>query len=126
MGGDGTHSQVANGILRSQTGVGDVRLGISDAGTGGDFRRVLEYSGDLRSTCRAIVDGRGHPIDVVSVECRSQGCRPDCFILNMASTCLGAEVVKRKQFSVHAGFLNLRYALGAGQAYFDFAPSQLQ
>src|SRR3954468_12444034 len=38
-GGDGTISEVANGILSS--GVDDV-LGILPSGTGGDFRRTLE------------------------------------------------------------------------------------
>src|SRR6202171_3118751 len=38
-GGDGTISEVANGILQSATGA---ELGILPSGTGGDFRRTLE------------------------------------------------------------------------------------
>jgi hypothetical protein len=38
-GGDGTVSEVANGILTSGK---DVELGIMPSGTGGDFRRTLE------------------------------------------------------------------------------------
>ena len=45
-GGDGTVSEVANGILSSGK---DVELGILPSGTGGDFRRSLEIPAQSRA-----------------------------------------------------------------------------
>src|SRR6266567_9352438 len=43
-GGDGTISEVANGIIESN---GQVALGILPSGTGGDFRRSLKISANV-------------------------------------------------------------------------------
>jgi YegS/Rv2252/BmrU family lipid kinase len=44
MGGDGTVSEVANGILKSGA---PAALGLLPGGTGGDFRRTLKIPGDI-------------------------------------------------------------------------------
>ena len=60
-GGDGTISEVANGILSSGK---DVELGILPSGTGGDFRRSLEIPSQSRAAARILREGRTHRIDV--------------------------------------------------------------
>src|ERR1041384_751122 len=62
-GGDGTISEVANGILESGA---DAELGVLPRGTGGDFRRSLEMptraadaAGAVRRGARAVLFGRG-------------------------------------------------------------------
>ena len=53
FGGDGTHSEVADGIVRSGRGA-EVSLGILHAGTGGDFRKMLQRSDELEGACDVI------------------------------------------------------------------------
>lgn len=60
-GGDGTVSEVANGILSSGK---DVELGILPSGTGGDFRRTLEIPAQSRAAARVLRTGRTVRIDV--------------------------------------------------------------
>jgi YegS/Rv2252/BmrU family lipid kinase len=60
-GGDGTISEVANGILISGR---DVELGILPSGTGGDFRRTLGIPAQARRAARVLREGRTRRIDV--------------------------------------------------------------
>jgi diacylglycerol kinase (ATP) len=60
-GGDGTVSEVANGILSSGK---DVELGVLPSGTGGDFRRTLEIPSRTRDAARVLRMGRTVRIDV--------------------------------------------------------------
>src|SRR6476469_1621113 len=60
-GGDGTISEVANGILSSGK---DAELGILPSGTGGDFRRSLEIPANSRDAARVLRTGRTVRIDV--------------------------------------------------------------
>src|SRR5919199_566442 len=60
-GGDGTISEVANGILSSGK---DAELGILPSGTGGDFRRSLEIPSQTRAAARILREGRARRIDV--------------------------------------------------------------
>jgi YegS/Rv2252/BmrU family lipid kinase len=60
LGGDGTISEVADGLL--DAGGGPV-LGIIPRGTGGDFRRALELPQDLGEAARKIREGRVRAID---------------------------------------------------------------
>src|SRR6266851_8714980 len=54
-GGDGTISEVANGILASGR---DAELGILPSGTGGDFRRTLGIPAQARRAARVLCEGR--------------------------------------------------------------------
>ena len=60
-GGDGTISEVANGILTSGK---DAELGILPSGTGGDFRRSLEIPSSSRAAAQILRTGRARRIDV--------------------------------------------------------------
>src|SRR4029434_7761084 len=60
-GGDGTVSEVANGILSSGK---DAELGILPSGTGGDFRRTLEIPAQSRAAARVLRTRQTRRIDV--------------------------------------------------------------
>src|SRR4026209_1581130 len=60
MGGDGTVSEVANGILRSGA---PTALGLLPGGTGGDFRRTLKISGDIVKAAKQLKDSKEHLMD---------------------------------------------------------------
>jgi diacylglycerol kinase (ATP) len=60
LGGDGTISEVADGLLDSG---GTAALGIIPRGTGGDFRRALDLPRDPAEAARRIRDGQVRAID---------------------------------------------------------------
>ena len=61
MGGDGTFSDVVNGVLR---GGKETRVGIIGQGTGGDFRKSLGIDHRLDRYRDALASGRERAIDV--------------------------------------------------------------
>src|SRR5215813_360862 len=60
-GGDGTISEVANGILQSGK---DAELGVLPSGTGGDFRRTLSIPTQTNAAARMLREGHTRRIDV--------------------------------------------------------------
>jgi diacylglycerol kinase (ATP) len=69
VGGDGTISEVANGILEAGAGA-RTELGIIPRGTGGDFRRTLDLPHDITEAAQRIRDGRARPLDAGRVHLR--------------------------------------------------------
>ena len=69
LGGDGTISEVANGILEAGAGA-RTELGIVPRGTGGDFRRTLELPHDISEAARRIRDGQARLVDAGRVHFR--------------------------------------------------------
>jgi YegS/Rv2252/BmrU family lipid kinase len=92
-GGDGTVSEVANGILSSGK---DVELGILPSGTGGDFRRTLEIPSQSRAAARVLSTGRTVKIDVgrVSFIDHNGNEAMRCF-LGVASCGMSTKVIER-------------------------------
>jgi diacylglycerol kinase (ATP) len=70
LGGDGTISEVANGILDAGAGT-RTELGIVPRGTGGDFRRTLDLPHDITEAAQRIRDGRPRPLDAGRVHLRA-------------------------------------------------------
>ena len=91
-GGDGTISEVTNGILASGK---DTELGILPSGTGGDFRKTLGISGRSRDAAAILRDGRTRKIDVGRVTFTNDGERETRYFLGVASFGMSADVVAR-------------------------------
>ena len=92
-GGDGTISEVANGILGSGK---DVELGILPSGTGGDFRRTLEIPSRTRDAARVLRNGRTVRIDVGRVSFVDQnGVEAMRYFVGVASCGMSTNVVER-------------------------------
>lgn len=92
-GGDGTVSEVANGILSSGK---DVELGILPSGTGGDFRRTLEIPSQSREAARVLSTGRTVKIDVGRVSFIDQnGNDAMRYFVGVASCGMSTKVVER-------------------------------
>jgi len=65
LGGDGTISEVAAGLLdAAAAGARDVEMGIIPRGTGGDFRRTLYLPHDIATAARHIRERPAQAIDV--------------------------------------------------------------
>ena len=92
-GGDGTVSEVANGILSSGK---DVELGILPSGTGGDFRRTLEIPSQSRAAARVLSNGRTVKIDVGRVSfIDNNGNEAMRYFLGVASCGMSTKVIGR-------------------------------
>jgi diacylglycerol kinase (ATP) len=92
-GGDGTISEVANGILNSGK---DVELGILPSGTGGDFRRTLEIPVQSRNASKILREGRTRRIDVGRVSfIDHEGAEASRYFLGVASCGMSTQVIER-------------------------------
>ncbi|HVQ40153.1 MAG TPA: diacylglycerol kinase family protein [Pyrinomonadaceae bacterium] len=92
-GGDGTISEVANGIMISGS---DAELGILPSGTGGDFRRTLGISARAGDAAQILRDGRTRAIDVGRVTfLKDDGTHDSRFFLGVASFGMSADVIAR-------------------------------
>jgi YegS/Rv2252/BmrU family lipid kinase len=92
-GGDGTVSEVANGILTSGK---DAELGIMPSGTGGDFRRTLEIPSQSRDAARILRTGRSVRIDVGRVSFTDDnGADATRYFVGVASCGMSTKVIER-------------------------------
>ena len=92
-GGDGTVSEVANGILSSGK---DAELGILPSGTGGDFRRTLEIPAQSRAAARVLSTGRTVKIDVGRISfIDHNGNEAMRYFVGVASCGMSTKVIER-------------------------------
>ena len=125
FGGDGTHSEVADGIMRA--GVGQrVSLGILHAGTGGDFRRMLHASDDLTTACQTIADSEPVAVDCGWVEYMTEaGEARGRHFLNVATTGIGGLVDRFVNESKHRLRGGPAYALATLRANMVYKPAEV-
>jgi diacylglycerol kinase (ATP) len=94
-GGDGTISEVANGILESNC-VDEVELGILPSGTGGDFRRSLRIPTRTADAARLLRTGRTRLMDVGRVTYLNQEGREESRnFLGVASLGMSTDIIER-------------------------------
>jgi YegS/Rv2252/BmrU family lipid kinase len=92
-GGDGTISEVANGILRAGAGA---ELGLLPSGTGGDFRRTLGVPTRTADAARTLRDGETRVMDAGRVSfVNGRGEEESRFFVNVASFGMGGDVINR-------------------------------
>lgn len=92
-GGDGTISEVANGILLSGKGA---ELGILPSGTGGDFRRTLGIPARSRDAADILRNGRTRQIDVGRVTFTNEDGEQEArYFVGVASFGMSADVIGR-------------------------------
>lgn len=91
-GGDGTISEVANGILSSGK---DIELGVLPSGTGGDFRRTLAIPADARGAARLLRIGQTRRVDVGRVSyVDHSGVEATRYFLGVASCGMSTKVIQ--------------------------------
>jgi diacylglycerol kinase (ATP) len=93
LGGDGTISEVASGILRSGT---DAELAVLPHGTGADFLRTLGIPRRLADAARLLRNGASRSIDVGKISFTAHDGSPASrFFVNSASFGMSGEVAER-------------------------------
>ena len=97
LGGDGTISEVADGLLDAG---GGPALGIIPRGTGGDFRRALELPQDLGEAAKKIREGAVRSIDAGRVTfVGHDGATITRHFINVASFGFSSDVATRANSS---------------------------
>ena len=92
-GGDGTISEVANGILESGK---DVELGILPSGTGGDFQRNLKIPTRVADAAKLLREGSTRRIDAGWITyINYDGIEESRYFLGVASFGMSGEVISR-------------------------------
>jgi YegS/Rv2252/BmrU family lipid kinase len=93
MGGDGTISEVADGIVAAG---GDAELGIIPRGTGGDFRRTLGIENQLFAAAEHVRKAKARKIDVGRISfVAHDGTESSRHFVNIASFGFSSTVAKR-------------------------------
>lgn len=126
-GGDGTISEVANGILMSGA---KVELGILPSGTGSDLRRTLKISSRPKAAAEVLKNGRTRRVDVGRINYYGvDGQQATRFFLNSCSLGISSKVVEH--FIVQRSWSLMKqiplrgraaYALAAVQAALTTTP----
>jgi len=92
-GGDGTISEVANGILRAGSAA---ELGVLPSGTGGDFRRTFGVPSRAADAARALREGESRVMDAGRVTFTNERAeRESRYFVNVASFGMGGDVIRR-------------------------------
>ncbi|HEV3471496.1 MAG TPA: diacylglycerol kinase family protein [Pyrinomonadaceae bacterium] len=119
-GGDGTVSEVANGLLLSGA---DAELGVLPSGTGGDFRRTLGVPPRAADAARALREGAARALDVGRVTFTGDGGAGESrYFLNVASFGMGGDVIRRVKRQAWLGAAGPR--LVGGRLAFAAAAAQ--
>jgi diacylglycerol kinase (ATP) len=121
-GGDGTISEVANGILDS--GV-DAELGILPSGTGGDFRRTIGIPKRIADAALLLREGQTNRIDVGRVTYLDRsGKEASRYFVNVSSFGMSGKVIEKvKENSNEQSSLSPARLLG-GKVSFAIATLQ--
>jgi len=114
-GGDGTISEVANGILDSGC---DVELGILPSGTGGDFRRTIGIPTRSAEAARFLGNGRARLMDVGRVRYLNHtGVEETRYFLGVASVGMSTDIIGRVKeqgsHGVRSGWLGGKVSFAA-------------
>lgn len=108
FGGDGTMSEVADGLLSAGA---EAEMGVIPRGTGGDFRRTVDVPSDLAEAARRARTAEAHVIDAGRATFVDHaGERVTRHFLNVASFGFSADVATRannssKRLGAKASFL---------------------
>jgi len=128
MGGDGTLNETVNGFFRDGAPIRpESALAILPMGTGGDFKRTLGLSGDLREAAERIRTGQALPADVGHLSfVRHDDTPGERYFINIASCGIGGLVDKVVNESSKALGGKLSFMLGTLRAWNEFEPPALQ
>ena len=93
LGGDGTHSEVTNGILQAAPEPGAISLGVLPGGTGGDLRRVLSHGQSFESALARLATAPRAAVDCGELSWRGDSGETERgYFINVASFGIGGLV----------------------------------
>ena len=94
LGGDGTMSEVINGIFNATTkSTQDLKIALIPRGTGNDWGRFWGLTADYRKSIEVLLKGKTQPIDIGKVEYDMEGEKEAHYFINSIGLGLDAAVV---------------------------------
>jgi diacylglycerol kinase (ATP) len=93
VGGDGTVSEIVNGINKAN-GLNEVRLGIISTGTGADFIRTIGIPRNYEEACKKLISTNTRKVDLGMVDCFKGGNAEKRLFVNFSGLGFDAEIVK--------------------------------
>ena len=97
IGGDGTYSEVVNGMMAAKQEGSTLKFGVIASGTGNDFIRSAKIPNDFEENCRRIIDPHYVPIDVGMIDFKEKGENKKYYFVNSVGMGFDAEVIERVQ-----------------------------
>ncbi|MEM7137609.1 MAG: diacylglycerol kinase family protein [Myxococcota bacterium] len=126
FGGDGTHSEIVDGIMRSER-ASEVSLGVLHAGTGGDFRKMVEGADELERGCETIRSEEGRPVDIGFVQyMHDDGHRAGRYFLNITSMGMSGLVDRLVAASSSRRSGSAKYLLATVRAQMQYEPARVR
>jgi diacylglycerol kinase (ATP) len=126
FGGDGTHSEVVDGIMQSELNH-EVSMGILHAGTGGDFRRMIPGAEELGSACAVIREKPAVPIDIGWVQyVHDDGHSEGRYFLNITSMGMGGLVDRHVAASKSKSSGKAKYFKAVLRANMQYKPARIR
>jgi diacylglycerol kinase (ATP) len=123
LGGDGTHHEVVQGLMRA--GAHGTALGVIPAGTGGDLRRSLPAA-SLDAALAALPTAAPRAIDVGHAAfVTDDGAATERWFINLASCGLSGHIDRRVNASAKR-FGAASFALATARALVGFAPPRVR
>jgi len=110
-GGDGTVNEVADGLINAATEGSRTALGVLPCGTGSDFARGLNITGDFEAAIRRMAGAPGRTIDAGRVcYVDDHGALASRHFINIASLGVSGSVARAVNAGVRKGFVSQRAA----------------
>jgi diacylglycerol kinase (ATP) len=127
LGGDGTHNEVVNGFFDQGAALNpDAALGILPFGTGGDFRRTLGLSGDMREAALRIAHSAPRRCDLGRLRfVNHEGGEDERIFLNIASFGISGLVDQKVNSSSKALGGAASFFIGTVRALSEYSPQQI-
>lgn len=125
LGGDGTHSEVTNGVLSASGG--RVSLGALPGGTGGDFLRTTGAPGSIDAALAALAEASVMPVDVGHARVIGvDGFERERWFLNGVSFGISGLVCQLANRSLKALGPRLTYLTAIGAALRRYRPTAVR
>jgi len=128
LGGDGTMSEVINGIFSSNIVVDDsLKIALIPRGTGNDWARFWGLTTDYKKSIDVFLKGKIQPIDIGKVEYEMEGIKESHYFINSIGLGLDAAVVNlthrlKEIFGSHS----FMYTVALLGAVFTYKPHKVR
>jgi len=128
LGGDGTMSEVINGIFSSNIkDTSFLKIALIPGGTGNDWGRFWGLTSDYKKSINVFFNGKIQSIDVGKVEYEMEGVKESHFFINSIGLGLDAEVVNlthrlKEIFGSHS----FMYTVALLGAVFSYKPNKIR
>lgn len=127
VGGDGTISEVINGIFSSGTATGSHRIALIPRGTGNDWARYWGLNRDYKNAIAVFLAGKSNPIDIGTITYVLEGEKLQQYFINSVGFGLDAAVVKAThRLKRYTGSHSFLYFIALLSAVFSFKSFRFQ